>query len=477
MIPPLSFALLGATGDLARKKLLPALFDLAERGILPERVRLIGVAHSPLTDEEYRAFITEQARRATRPWSTRAVAQVVRSATYITGSFDDRATFARVREALEAHDRAVGMCTSKLFYLAVPPVRYREIFEQIAAVDLAHVCDPVGGWVRILVEKPFGSDLLDAQHLEEVLSRLFRDEQIYRIDHYLAKDALRNILTFRFSNRFFEGRWHHEHVEAVHIRIAETFGVDTRGAFFDAVGALRDVAQNHLLQMLALIAMERPQALTPEAIRARRAETLRMLCAPQRADIGTRIVKGQYAGYHAVPNVDPRSQTETYVALTAYLDAPAWRGVPFFLEHGKALAQTTSDITVRFRSASTCACGTSAMHDHPNLLRFSVSPERRISARLWVRRPGSAYELESHDLTLDRSSGEEPDAYEALLYDALSGDQTLFVSSAEHEAAWTYSSAVLDLWRDVAPVLYAPGTNGPDSPFAREVARLIHAFV
>jgi len=262
------------------------------------------------------------------------------------------------------------------------------------------------------------------------------------------------------------------------VRVFEKFDVRERGSFFDGVGALRDVGQNHMLQMLALVAMDRPASLDTATLRATRADVLRALVLPTEAGFASSVVKGQYAEYRATAGVAPDSRTETYFALKAHLDLPAWQGVPWYLEHGKAMERSVSDITIRFRSARACACGDSAPHEHPNFVRFSISPEQKITIRFWVRTPGTAYELSPEDLVFDREQAVRDgaltiaDAYEEVLFSAICGDQTLFVSSAEQAAAWTYVTHLLDMWKDTEPEMYDVGSEGPESELKEEITRL-----
>jgi len=475
---PTEFVLLGATGDLAQKKLLNALMDLFEKGVLPDRFHVVAFSKDSLTTDEYRVFARTHITGKKRHYDPALVEQFLGTIEYVQGLFDDRASFGRVKTALEAYDTSIGMCTNKLFYLAVPPVFYDTIFEQIAHTSLDLPCPGGDGWTRILVEKPFGSDLDHAYYLEDKLSVLFREEQIYRIDHYLAKDALQNILAFRFSNGIFEDNWNKEYVESVYIRVFESFDVSTRGAFFDGVGALRDVGQNHMLQMLALIAMDRPQDLEAATLRAARARILAALRPAHVDDLGTNIIKGQYTGYRDTKNVDPASKTETYFALKIFVDLPEWKEVPFYLEHGKAAGESKTEITVRFRSSKNCVCGESAPHEHPNFVKFTISPDQRIAVRFWVRKPGSKYDLEPNDLVFDRQQTLPEgvalaEAYEEVLFDAICGDQTLFVSNKEQEAAWKYVTGILKLWRDTEPLMYERGSSGPSSTLMDEV----HAHV
>lgn len=478
---PTAIVLLGATGDLAQKKLLPSLMDMYAKQMLPDRLYIVAFSKADHTNESYRAFAREHIlKRSEHP--EELVTSFLYHIEFVRGNFDDTGAYKAMKDSLDSYDTSIGMCTSKLFYLAVPPTFYETIFEQLALVKLEQPCIVGEGWTRILVEKPFGNDLTHARHLDKKLSELFREEQIYRIDHYLAKDAIQNILSFRFSNTLFAHTWNKDFIESVHIKVFEKFDVSTRGAFFDGVGALRDVGQNHMLQMLALVAMEHPKELTPQALRDKRTEVLRALKIPGPIELDTHIVKGQYAGYLDVPNVAPDSLTETYFALKTYVDSDRFRGVPFYLEHGKAMEDSHVKIAVRFRSSPTCVCGDTAPHNHPNIVRFSISPEQKITVRFWVRTPGSKYTLEHNDLVFDRAQPRQDsttivDAYEEVLFDALCGDQTLFVSNAEQEAAWNYITSILSLWRDKKPLPYPPGSRGPESALKEEIRQALDLSV
>jgi glucose-6-phosphate 1-dehydrogenase len=474
---PTAMILLGATGDLAQKRLLPALMDLYVYGSLPEQFHLVAFSREARTNDEYRAFVREHICAKGKKYNQSDLDAFLSQITYVQGLFEDKEAFARIKKVLDTNDERIGMCSSKLFYLAVPPVFYEQIFEQIAGVNLEQTCVVGDGWTRILVEKPFGSDLESSKHLEEKLCELFNEKQVYRIDHYLAKDALQNILAFRFSNVLFEERWCKEYVEGIYIQVAEKQDVVSRGAFFDGVGALRDVGQNHILQMLTLITMDRPDTLTTENLRTARAKLLESLHIPQEKELDTTAVKGQYNGYREVPNVLPKSKTETYFALKAFIDSKKWKGVPIYFEHGKALKKNAVQITVRFRSSEHCVCGEIEAHEHPNFVTFDISPEQKISVQFWVRKPGLHYELEKQTLTFDRNSTRTPDmnsfdAYEEVLFNALSGDQTLFVSGAEQEASWGYITAILRYFKDKEPIPYAKGSTGPKSTIQQEIQTL-----
>ncbi len=474
-----SIILLGATGDLAQKKLLSSLMDLFEKGALPEKFFILAFSKDEMTSEKYKAFAKKYILMK-KEYNSSNIESFLNLIEYIQGTFDDTDSYKKIKNALSKHDKTIGMCSSKLFYLAVPPTFYDTIFEHLASVKLEQECLIGDGWTRILVEKPFGSDLDNAKYLEDKLSKLFKEEQIYRIDHYLAKDAIQNIISFRFSNVLFEDKWNNDFIESVYIKVYESFGVSNRGAFFDGVGALRDVGQNHMLQMLALIAMDHPKELEEKKLRKKRAEVFKSLKIPTKEDIENTIIKGQYNGYRDIENVSSDSKMETYFAIKTYIDNKKWKGVPFYLEHGKALYENKTEITVRFRSSKNCVCNNKENHDHPNLVRFTISPEQKITVRFWVRKPGLKYELEAKDLVFDRNNTKDniptTEAYEGVLFDAICGDQTLFVSNEEQKASWKFITTILKLWKDVDPKKYEPGSSGPNSNLKNEMENIKKLF-
>lgn len=478
---PTALVLFGATGDLSMKKLLPALMDLYVANTLPQQFHVIAVARTPHTTDAYQALVRDALEGHAHGYTSESISNFVRLFEFHHGPYSERITFVALKRLLYAYDERIGICASKLFYLATPPTSFEEIFEQIAAANLGDVCTVGRGWTRILVEKPFGTDHVHAQRLEAKLRSLFRDEQIYRIDHYLAKDAIQNILAFRFSNILFQDNWNHNYVEAVYIKLFESRDVANRGAFFDSIGALRDVGQNHMLQMLALVAMEKPTVFKAVELRARRAEVVRALVPPTDTNKDTVVVRGQYTGYTSVPDVAERSTTETYFALKTYIANERWHNVPFYLEHGKALANDRIEISVRFRSSVTCVCGEKNPHNHANILRFGIKPDQKISVRFWVRSPSMKYDLEPNDLVFDREASQSDhsntviaDAYEEVLFDAIRGGQTLFVSSEEQEAAWSYISKLTESWKNAALLPYEKGTEGPTSALKDEIYARFH---
>jgi glucose-6-phosphate 1-dehydrogenase len=437
---------------LAETKLLPALFDLFARQSLPSAFVIIGVSRKQWSDREYQQYVTESIVRSRPHANVSQVAKFATLARYAHGDFDSAEMYARVRERLSMIDREWGQCTNKAFYLAVPPQFYSTIFSNLAQSGVMTLCNGVDSWSRLLVEKPFGRDLETAQALEAQMCALFSEMQIYRIDHYLAKDAIENIIALRFGNRVLADSWQHTDIESLQIVMRETKDVATRGSFYDGVGALRDVGQNHILQILALLTMSVVSPTNVPALRQARAAVIAALRPP------TFLRRGQYEGYRDVLGVAADSMTETYFKMVTELDLPEWRGVPITLEAGKALHESKLEAVVTFRPR------TEGEPTAPrNVLTILMAPEARITLRVFVKKPGFSFTLEPRDLELAHTPGVDdysPEAYERVLYDCLMGDQTRFVSGSEVTAAWRFITPLLDPSLP-PPTLYAPGTAGP----------------
>jgi len=466
---PTIITIFGATGDLAYKKLLPALINLDINGLLPDRCIIVGFSRKAYSDEDYQSFVQTAIEDHDAEYSDDAIAQFCQRVRYVQGEFDNMDDYRSLEAYLRKFEDEWGQCINKLLYLAVPPRFYETIFEHIGETDLPNECSGATGFSRLIVEKPFGSDLETAQKLDETLSNVFREEQIFRIDHYLGKDAVQNLLTFRFTNILFENSWNAENIESVHIRMFEKIGVRDRGDFYDTVGALRDVGQNHLLQILALTAMESPGVLKADALREKREELLRSVRTYEDpSDIEQFTVRGQYVGYRDIDGVANDSETETYFKLKAFVDNDRWRDVPFILEAGKKLGEKNIDITVTFKAQSPCVCGEAEddkEHDHKNILTIQLQPEHRVSMRFWAKKPGIAFALTEKSLGFSFEKSElrktVPDAYEKLLFDCIQGDQTLFVSTKEVEEAWRFITPIATAWNTTHKpdlVLYNEGT-------------------
>lgn len=457
-IPPTIFTIFGGTGDLSRKKLLPALFDLFAKGYLPRAFEIVSYSRRSLSNADYRVFVQEAIKEKGHHHDRVLVERFLAHVRHVAGDFSVPDDYNSLQKEFKKIDTDIGQCTSKVIYLAVPPQYYQVIAEHVHNSQIGKECDSSGRFVRILVEKPFGSDLQTAQALDERLSSLFDESQLYRIDHYLAKEVVENLLTFRFSNALFEPLWHKEYIEEIRVVMHEEFGVGDRGSFYDGVGALRDVGQNHLLQMLALVAMERPVDMSASSIRGARADLLSKLRLVTEGK--DQPVRGQYRGYRTHKGVDLHSDTETFFRLTGYIDDSRWKGVPVVLEAGKRMGHTHTTIEVRFKHPETCLC-TSAHQE--NRIRFRIQPNEGISVTFLAKVPGFTDHIESKDLSFNYASSREfsmiPDAYERVLFDCIRANQTLFTTAAEVSAAWQAITPVLDAWKSLPLVEYDPGVS------------------
>jgi glucose-6-phosphate 1-dehydrogenase len=444
---PTIFVIFGITGDLAQRKLLPSLLSLYTKKLLPEKFAIIGVSRRLLSREEFRQFIRDEINIKFGQYREEDVKHFLDHMSYVQGSFDTDDMYTRLAERLQSIDKQqFKTCSNKLFHLSVPPTLYENILDHLSSSGLTVPCGGEEGWTRVLIEKPFGNDIETAKKLDKKLGELFKENQIFRIDHYLAKEALQNILVFRFANSLFEPLWNNKYVDKVHIKLLEKIDVEGRGAFYDGVGALRDVGQNHVLQMLALIAMEEPETLDAEHIRKERAKILKYLSCED-------IVRGQYSGYREEKGVADGSMTETYFRIEAHIDTGRWKRTPFFLESGKALDESKTEIDIYFKSKT----------EQQNILTFRVQPDEGIKIRFWVKKPGLGMEIESKPLKFkysDFPSKEAiPDAYEKVIYDAFVGDQTLFTSTDEVLAAWKFITPITKNWESLPLERYPKGSR------------------
>ena len=459
---PTVFVVFGATGDLMARKIVPALHLLNEQGVLPSMFRVLGVARKSLTNEEFRAHVSAILEK--QKIDIKKSAAFLESFEYAEGHFEAESDYKKIAERLSAIDKQWGVCSNKLFYLAVPPDFFETLARNLSTSGLTEPCSPEEGWTRIIVEKPFGKDLATAERLDALLGTLYREEQIYRIDHYLAKEMLQNILTFRFSNNLFENSWSNSFIERIDIRVHESIGVEERGMFYESVGALRDVGQNHLLQMLALVTMDRPASFDHGAIRKKRAEILEELKTLTPAEIPEATFRAQYTGYRTIAGVSADSDVETYFKIRAYLKAPAWRSVPIFIESGKRLGPAQKEIVVTFRHTTPCFCPTDGPH-HKNTVTFALEPHETIRVAFWSKKPGFDFGTEPRALDfLYRDDGRKTqyvEEYAKLLRDCITGDQTLFLSTEEIKAMWRFTDPIIDAWRSgtVPLASYAPDTT------------------
>lgn len=449
---PTIFVVFGATGDLMAKKIVPSLYHLWSKQKLPERFSVVGVSRQAISNEDFvkrvSGILAERVPDAPEE-SREKFASLFR---YSAGYFNEASTYEALARELKKIDDAWGTCSNKLFYFAVAPSFYKPIAQQLSDSGLTAPCGGDMGWTRVIVEKPFGNDLKTAEELDEFLGSLFKESQIYRIDHYLAKEMLQNILTFRFSNNLFEKGWGTETIESVEIRLLEKIGAEDRGAFYDGVGTLRDVGQNHLLQMLALVAMDLPSSYEADSVRAERARLLHMLLVPSEKEVEEHTVRAQYEGYRKIPGVAPDSMTETYFKARGFLNHPKWRGVPITFESGKRMGEPVKDVIVTFKHPSPCLCPADQKEHFKNRVIFSVEPREQILVEFWSKKPGLALEMEKRDLVFEyRPAGSRTqytEEYEKLLLDCIMGDQTLFVSTDEIRAMWRFTDPISLAWAE-----------------------------
>ena len=400
---------------------------------------------------------------------------------YVEAPFEDPAGYAELKRICEELDQARGTRGNRLFYLATAPTAFPTIIEQLGAAGLVERrgrSNGDGGWTRIVVEKPFGRDLATARDLNDVLARVFSEDQVYRIDHYLGKETVQNIMAFRFANSIFESVWNRDHIDNIQITVAESIGVEDRGPYYEESGALRDMVANHMLQVLSLVAMEPPVALDADAVRDEKVKVLRAIHPLNTAEVARRTVRGQYGpgaiggqtvpGYREESRVNPSSYTETFVALKLLIDNWRWAGVPFYLRHGKRLPKRASEVAIRFKQAPRMLFGDAdAGSQRPNLLRLRIQPDEGIGLRFGSKVPGPGMHVRSvtMDFRFGTSFGRQPaDAYERLILDAMQGESTLFTRRDETEAAWTIVTSILEGWQHLPPPEfpnYEAGTWGP----------------
>lgn len=462
MNKPLTITIFGATGDLYQNKISTALLDLFSEGLLPLDFTVVAFARKTYTDDEFRSFTKESLVKKKGSHSPKEIELFLEHFKYFQGDLNSVEDFDSLNRELAGLDEKRGMCANKLFYLAVPPALYGVIFENIAGAGLALPCAhgdiSKNTWTRVLVEKPFGKNIDEAQHLDRMLGELFDESQIFRIDHYLAKETIQNILTFRFSNNVFESLWNGKYIERVKITVHEKNTLETRGVFYDGIGALRDVGQNHMLQMLALVAMEDPRGMNAERIRELRAEVLEKTILINKES----IVRGQYNGYLNEQGVRISSDTETFFRMTLAVNNDRWAGVPFELESGKALAESKVSIEVYFKETDQCFCPEKHEGSHQNILTFGIQPNESIRFLFWFKRPGFDFGLDPQNLSFnykrDITENTIHDAYERVLYDCIRGDQTLFTSTKEIMAEWKLVTYILDVWKNKPLAVYAKGS-------------------
>ena len=476
--PPCALVVYGASGDLTSRKLAPALEALAADRRLSPAFAVVGVGRTEMSDEDFRSRMLEAIPKPSAAWES-----LVGGFRYVAGDYTGAATFERLGKVLEELDASLGTAGNRVHYLATVP----DVFAGVAAALHHHgLADPRddSSFVRLVVEKPYGRDLPSALALDDAIHESFREEQVYRIDHYLGKETVQNVLALRFANAIFEPIWNRRYVDHVQITVAESLGVGHRGGFYETAGALRDIVQNHVLQVLALTVMEPPATIDAKGIRDEKVKALRAVDILTPDEVTIDVVRGQYepgwvegedvAGYRDEKGVDPHSKTETYVAMRVNVDNWRWAGVPFYVRTGKRLPKRVTEVAMEFRDVPHLPFGSKETRGlGPNALVLRIQPDEGISLRFGAKVPGQAFRVRS--VAMDFAYGaafleQTPDAYERLLLDAMVGDPTLFIRADEVEQAWRVVDPILEVWADDTTPLarYPAGTWGP-----READRLL----
>ena len=477
---PCGLVLFGVTGDLSRKKVMPAIYDLANRGLLPPGFSLVGFARRDWADQDFAQIVHDSVKEHARTEFREEVwKQLSEGFRFVPGDFDDDAAFDQLRRTTEQLDAERGTGGNHAFYLAIPPKFFGDVVQQLQEHGLAQ--GPEGTWRRVVVEKPFGHDLESARELNDTLSKVFPSGSIFRIDHYLGKETVQNILALRFANAMFEPIWNSNYVDHVQITMAEDVGIGGRAGYYDGIGAARDVIQNHLLQLMALVAMEEPSDFEASSLRIEKQKLLGAITLPRRLDLTT--ARGQYAagwsggvkvaGFHDEEGIPKNSTTETFAAVTLGIDNRRWAGVPFYLRHGKRLGRRVTEVAVVFKRAPHLPFHSSATEElTQNALVMRIQPDEGLTVRFGSKVPGTSMEI--RDVNMDFAYGgsfteSSPEAYERLILDVLLGDPPLFPRHEEVELSWQILDPILEHWAKQdqrnkgKPEEYESGTWGPAS--------------
>jgi glucose-6-phosphate 1-dehydrogenase len=490
--PPCAVVIFGASGDLTRRKLVPALYNLAASRLLDPGTAVVGFARQPMSDDEFRtaqrAGIEKHSRRAI---DDAVWADFGPGLAYVAGNYDDPAAYRRLAARLERLDLLRGTRQNRLYYLATPPDTFAVVVRQLAHAGLLYPPESGAHFSRVVIEKPFGRDLASSRALDAELHEVADERQIFRIDHYLGKEAVQNIMAFRFANSIFEPLWHREHVDHVQITAAEDIGIEGRGRFYERAGTTRDIIQNHLLQLVMVAAMEPPTTFEADAVRDEKVKVLKALRPIAPADVGTLTARGQYGpgaidgvpvpGYREEPDVAPDSQTETFASMKLAIDSWRWGGVPFYIRAGKRLTKRVTELAVHFRQIPIAlfdddttlgrAAAAARGKTRPNALVMRIQPDEGITLRFASKLPGPQMVLREVDMDFRYGTTygghSAPEAYERLLLDAMIGDATLFTRTDEVEYAWRFITPVLEGWATNPPAEpfpnYPAGTWGPAS--------------
>ncbi len=480
---PCALVVFGVTGDLSRKKLLPAVYDLHSRGLLPTDFVLVGFARRDWGDGDFEDMAREAAQAHARtPWREDIWSRLAGNIRFVPGSFDDDNAFDQLCACTDEMRDEHGIKGNAAFYLSIPPAAFPAVLKQLQRTGMSDN-EKSGGWRRVVVEKPFGHDLESSRELNDLVDDVFTAQDVFRIDHYLGKETVQNILALRFANQLFEPVWNANFIDSVQITMAEDVGIGSRAGFYDQTGAARDVLQNHVLQLLALTAMEEPVEFTADAIRTEKIKVLRAITVPE--DLGAYAIRGQYTqgwlagervvGYRQEKDVPAESRTETYAAVKLDIETRRWAGVPFYLRTGKRLPRRVTEISILFKKAPHLPFSKTDTEElGHNQLVIRVQPDEGVTLKFGSKVPGSAMEV--RDVSMDFLYGESfteasPEAYERLILDVLLGDATLFPQAAEVEASWRVVDPLEDFWQGQEPAFYRAGEWGPkeaDEMLARD---------
>lgn len=472
---PSILVIFGATGDLAAKKIFPSLWYLFQQKRLPDRLSVIGFSRSDLSLEQFEKLLRDSVEKRGGGISQESFSRFFQNFSYHAGTFENEKSFSTLAEKITETERSWGVCANKLFYLAVPPAMYGTIFKNLASVKLNLPCGGNLGWSRLLVEKPFGTDLESARKLQTLLLSYFKEEQLYRIDHYLFKEIVQGMENFRFSNNLFENTWDNTTIDRINIRLHETLGVEDRGNFYDAVGALRDVGQNHIPSMLALLTMDYPES-GAETLRENRAKILESLAPWNDTLLKSGTYRAQYTGYENIKGVKANSQTETYFALKTELIHPRWKGIPIYMEAGKRMAEARKEIVLTLKHPKVCHLCATGPHQS-NKIVFRLEPNDEIIIHFWTKKPGFEHVVEERTFAFflyeKETKVQYVEEYAKILFAAMEGKQDFFVSPREVEALWKFTDPIIDGWRrNLVPLAkYKPGTTPRPSLMKQEADR------
>lgn len=459
---PTSIIIFGASGDLTQRKLVPSLFNLHRKGRMPEQFRIVGYGNTAFSDEEFRAHLEEGVKQfASFEFKREEWDSFASSLAYLQGRYTDLADFKNLASFLKQREGDSG---NRIYYMATPPGVFPNIIDLLG---LTGQLAEDGGWRRVVIEKPFGTDLASARSLNEQIHKTLSERQIYRIDHYLGKETVQNILVTRFANTIFEPLWNRNYIDHVEITVAEQVGVEHRARFYDSVGVVRDMFQNHLLQLLTLVAMEPPASFEANALRNEKVKVLSSIRPMKAEEAARRTVRAQYKGYREEEGVDPRSMTPTYAAVKMQIDNWRWQGVPFYLRSGKRLKEKLSQITIEFKEPPHMLFPSKDDRLTPNMLVLYLQPDEGIHWRFEAKVPDTIADMRSVDMEFHYadSFGKTaiPEAYERLLLDTITGDASLFTRADEVETAWGLIDPILEAWEssDQPLAFYEPGSWGP----------------